>query len=409
MNNMNKFKNLGVIDDIIKSLKDHRIDEPTEIQIKAIPIVVAGHDLIAGSATGSGKTLAFAAAIIKTCERKQGLQALVLTPTRELAVQVSKALHDFSKYKQLKVTDVYGGVSFESQVKRIQVADVVVATPGRLLDHVEKRTINLSDIKVLVIDEADRMFDMGFIKDIRRIIDKCPTKRQTLLFSATITDEVSYLSKKYMHNPQRVSAEEFVDPKKLKQVYYDTTDNMKISLLVHLLKKDHSGTIMVFCNTKSAVNFVARNLKNQGIMAQAIHGGFTQAKRSTSLENFQSQKVKILVCTDVAARGLDIKGVSHVYNYNIPKETKQYVHRIGRTARAGKNGIAVNLLVKAEHFDFGRILKFYKVDIEKMETPEIDVIKLDHVERRSRSASNHFTRTFPRGRGGSRNMRSRRR
>ncbi|MBU3904807.1 MAG: DEAD/DEAH box helicase [Nanoarchaeota archaeon] len=406
---MNKFKNLGVIDDIIKSLKDHRIDEPTEIQIKAIPIVVAGHDLIAGSATGSGKTLAFAAAIIKTCERKQGLQALVLTPTRELAVQVSKALHDFSKYKQLKVTDVYGGVSFESQVKRIQVADVVVATPGRLLDHVEKRTINLSDIKVLVIDEADRMFDMGFIKDIRRIIDKCPTKRQTLLFSATITDEVSYLSKKYMHNPQRVSAEEFVDPKKLKQVYYDTTDNMKISLLVHLLKKDHSGTIMVFCNTKSAVNFVARNLKNQGIMAQAIHGGFTQAKRSTSLENFQSQKVKILVCTDVAARGLDIKGVSHVYNYNIPKETKQYVHRIGRTARAGKNGIAVNLLVKAEHFDFGRILKFYKVDIEKMETPEIDVIKLDHVERRSRSASNHFTRTFPRGRGGSRNMRSRRR
>ncbi len=335
-----------------------------------------GDDLIAGSATGSGKTLVFGAAIIKKCRKGSGIQSLVITPTRELADQVSKALRQFSVYKKLNVVDVYGGVSIERQINRMGNADVVVATPGRLLDHIKRRTIDLTKIKILVIDEADRMFDMGFIDDIKRIIRKCPEKRQTLLFSATITKEVSYLSRRYMKNPKEVSAKSYVDPKKLEQIYYDVNEKLRISLLVHLLKKDHSGLVMVFCNTKKRVDFVDINLRNQGILSEAIHGGFGQGKRSSTLESFHSKKIKVLVCTDVAARGLDIKGVSHVYNYDIPVESKQYIHRIGRTARAGKEGMAINLLSREQHTDFSKLLKHYKIEIKKQVTPKVNRIKI---------------------------------
>ena len=380
---MNKFRELGATEHLLKALKDKKIEEPTEIQTKAIPLAVAGKDIIAGSATGSGKTLAFASSIVKNCRKGSGIQALIITPTRELCVQVSDALKDFSKYKKLAIVDVYGGVSLERQVVKLRRAEAVVATPGRLLDHIKRNTIDLTKIKILVIDEADRMFDMGFIDDVKKIIRKCPQKRQTLLFSATITREVSFISRKYMRNPVKVSAKSYVDPRKLKQIYYNINEKIKISLLAHFLKKEHPGLVMVFCNTKKNVDFVTNNLKNQGIKAQAIHGGFAQGKRSLTLRFFHEERIKVLVCTDVAARGLDIKGVSHVYNYDIPRESKQYIHRIGRTARAGKKGKAINLLSKQQHPDFTRLLKFYNVDIEKQETPKFEIIKLVFPKKRT--------------------------
>lgn len=368
---MEKFRQLGLSEDLLKALKDEKIEEPTEIQLKSIPVAVAGKDVIGASATGSGKTLAFASTILRSCQSGHGIQALILTPTRELAVQVTQALKTFSKYKKLNITDIYGGVSIEPQMQRLRTADVVVATPGRLIDHMERRTVDMRRIKILVIDEADRMFDMGFIKDVKIIIRACPEKRQTLLFSATITKDVWHLANKFMKDPKKVSAEEYVDPTKLKQAYYDVDENLKISLLAYLLKQPHPGLAMIFCNTKSTVNLVTTNLRNQGILAHSIHGGHAQGKRSSTMEKFHTEEIKILVCTDVAARGLDIKGVSHVYNYDVPIESKQYVHRIGRTARAGKNGKAIILLSRKQHFDFKRLLSAYRgVEIRKEETPK---------------------------------------
>src|SRR3989338_6628198 len=230
------FRKLGIIEPIIQAIQDEKFEKPSEIQEKTIPLVLAGKDIIAGSATGSGKTLAFGSGIIQNCERGKGIQSLILTPTRELAEQVSKALKRFSRYKHLEITSVYGGVSISPQIEKLRSADVVVGTPGRILDHLERNTINLSRIKILVLDEADRMFDMGFIDDVRKIISRCPVNRQTLLFSATISQDIAKLSQRYMKNPVKVSAEAYVDSKKLAQVYYDVPDNMKFSLLLHLLK-----------------------------------------------------------------------------------------------------------------------------------------------------------------------------
>jgi ATP-dependent RNA helicase DeaD len=374
-----KFKKLGISEQILKVLAEEKFEEPSEIQIKSIPLVLQGKDVIAGSATGSGKTLAFGSGIIQNSEKGQGIQALILTPTRELAEQITKALRKFSQYKPLNFVAVYGGLSINPQISKLRTADVVVATPGRLIDHITRGTIDLSKVKILVLDEADRMFEMGFIDDVERIIRVCPKKRQTLLFSATITREVSNLSRKHLKDPKEVLAESYVDPKKLKQVYYDVDNKMRFSLLVYLLAKEKEGLVMVFCNTRRTVDFVANNLKYLGINAQPIHGGFSQDKRSKSLSRFHSKKATILVCTDVAARGLDIKGVSHVYNYDIPVEPKHYIHRIGRTARAGEEGKAINLLSREQHAEYRAVLKENDVEIKKEITPQIERVKIKWV------------------------------
>ncbi|MFH1210531.1 MAG: DEAD/DEAH box helicase, partial [archaeon] len=349
---------------------------------KSIPLILEGKDVIAGSATGSGKTLVFGSGIIRDCERGKGIQALILTPTRELAEQVSKALKKFSKYKPLGISAVYGGVSLNPQIHELRTADVVVATPGRLLDHMERRTINLTRVKILVLDEADRMFDMGFLPDVERIIRVCPLNRQTLLFSATITEEVYHIAKKYMKNPVKVSAEAYVDPKKMTQFYYDVQDNLKFSLLVHLLKHERAGLVMVFCNTKRNTDFVAKNLRLSGVDALAIHGGFSQSKRTSTMKQFNdSKKTYVLVCTDVAARGLDIKGVSHVYNYDIPKDGKDYIHRIGRTARAGEEGKAISILSERDHDNFSRVLRDSDVKIVKEQTPYVERVLIKWKEK----------------------------
>ena len=373
---MDKFKELGLIEPILKAIQEENFEEPTEIQTKAIPAVIKGKDVLAGSATGSGKTLAFGAGIIQNSTKGEGIQAIILTPTRELAEQIGDALKIFSKLKPLSITKVYGGVPIDRQFRKLKYADVVVGTPGRVLDHIKRRTIDLSKVKTLVLDEADRMLDMGFIDDVEKIIRNCPEKKQTLLFSATISGMLEHLIKKHLDNPVKISVDSFVDPTKLTQVYYDVPDQLKFSLLVHLLKQEKSGLVMVFCNTRHNTDFVVNNLKGAGIEAEAIHGGFAQQKRSKVMKKFHSEKALILVCTDVAARGLDIPSVSHVYNYDLPEDSKDYIHRIGRTARAGKEGKAVNILGSRDHNNFGRILQEYSINIKKERTPRIEKVKM---------------------------------
>ena len=381
---MNGFRRLGIIDPILRVIEEEGFKEPSEIQKRTIPLVMKGRDLLGGSATGTGKTLAFGSGIIKNTEKGRGIQSLVLTPTRELAEQVCKAIRKFSKYKPLKVTAVYGGVSIDPQIHDLQTADIVVGTPGRILDHLQRRTINLKGVKILVLDEADIMFDMGFIDDVEKIIMQCPKKRQTMLFSATITGYVDHVIKRHLYNPAKIYAESYVDPKQLRQIYYDVPENLKFSLLVHLLRHERSRLVMVFCNSRVNVDFVTRNLKLNGIRAMAIHGGFAQGKRSRTMEQFRSQDIRVLVCTDVAARGLDIQGISHVYNYDIPKDSKQYIHRIGRTARAGRNGKAINILSERDHDNFSRVLRDFDVKVEKQQRPKVERVMVKKSERSDR-------------------------
>jgi len=394
-----KFRKLGIIEPIVKAIHEEGFEEPSEIQDKTIPSIIEGKDIIAGSATGSGKTLAFAAGIIQHSVKGNGIQALIMTPTRELTVQITKELIKFSKYKHLHVVSVYGGVSINPQIDGLRTADIVVGTPGRLTDHIQRQTINLSQVKILVLDEADRMLDMGFQDDVEMIIRQCPSKRQTLLFSATITNDVSHLSRKYMADPIKISAETNVDPSKLRQVFYDVPDNIKFSLLVHLLKSEHTGLVMVFCNSRKTVDFVSKNLNYAGIESQAIHGGFAQGKRERTMSNFHSAKAHVLVCTDVASRGLDIKGVSHIYNYDIPRDSKDYIHRIGRTARAGKEGKAVTLLSQRDYENFSRVERDNSLKVEKVEVPQVERIQIRWREKPSfrRGFRRDSRRDFRRG------------
>lgn len=398
---MEDFRKLGIIEPILKSIEEQKFEKPTEVQEKSIPLILSGKDVIAESATGSGKTLAFGAGIIQNAERKQGVQALVLTPTRELAEQDMQALRDFSKYKPLEFCAVYGGLSINPQIRDLRSADVVVGTPGRLLDHIERGTIKLNNVSILVLDEADRMLDMGFLDDVEKIIRKCPPERQTLLFSATVSSDVARLARRYMKDPAEVSAESFVDPKKLTQVYYDVPDDLKFSLLVNLIKNEKAGLVMVFCNTRRNVDFVANNLIFSGIDALAIHGGFSQEKRNKTMDQFHCQDVYVLVCTDVAARGLDIKGVSHVYNYDIPKDSKDYIHRIGRTARAGEEGKAINILSSRDYENFRRIVREYETKIIEETTPELERVKIGWKEKPEsfRGGSGERGGGYGRGRG----------
>ena len=382
---MERFRKLGIREHLIKSIAEARFEHPSEIQEKSIPYVLEGRDVIAKASTGSGKTLAFASAIIHECKKGQGIQSLILTPTRELAEQITKEIKRFSKYNPLNIISIYGGISITPQIEELYKADVVVGTPGRILDHIERRTINLSRVKILVLDEADRMLDMGFREDVERIISRCPKKRQTLLFSATMFADVVLLAQKYLNNPIEVSAEQYVDPSKMTQVYYDIPDGMKFSLLVHLLKHEDAKLVMVFCNTRNNVDFVANNLKANNIEALPIHGGFSQEKRNKVMEKFHSNKIQILVCTDVAARGLDIKGVSHVYNYDIPKESKEYLHRIGRTARAGKEGKVINIVTNRDYENFSNVENDNPdIEIKNEKTPFINRARIGWIPEKRR-------------------------
>ena len=371
-----KFTELRLTKELGDAIARLGFDTPTEIQEKSIPSILKGQDVIGESATGSGKTLAFGCGIIERVIPRKGLQALILTPTRELAEQVKDDIRTFSVNKKLKIITIYGGVGISPQIEDLKRAEVVIATPGRLLDHLQRRTVNLSRVNLLVLDEADRMLDMGFIDDVEQIVRQCAKQRQTLFFSATMPPRVRALADKYMKEPVKVMAKKQVDPTKLKQVYYDIHKGMKLSLLVHLLNKEEAGLVMVFCNTRKNTDFVTKNLKANKINAIAIHGGLTQNKRTKTIEMFDNAKVSVLVCTDVAARGLHIGNVSHVYNYDIPRDSNDYVHRIGRTARAGETGKVVNLLCDFDYDNFSRVLRdFSEFKIEKMEKPQVEKIQ----------------------------------
>ena len=389
---MECFRELGIVTPILKAIEDAKFEKPTEIQEKSIPLILAGKDVIAGAATGSGKTLAFASGIIRDSERGSRIQALVLTPTRELAQQVTAALSYFSRYKPLKHVAVFGGVAINPQIEKLRTADVVIGTPGRILDHIGRRTIKLGKINTLVLDEADRMLDMGFIDDVEQIIKECPVKRQTLLFSATISKEIAHLARRYMDEPVHVSAETYVDPSKLTQFYYDVPDNLKFSLLVHLLKHEEvevmagagakagagadTGLAMVFCNTRKNTDFLGNNLKAVGINAMAIHGGLTQERRNRVMKQFHAEDVRVLVCTDVAARGLDIPSVTQIYNYDIPRDSKDYIHRIGRTARAGKEGRAISILSSRDYDSFRRVMRLNGIAITEKTLPDVKKVRI---------------------------------
>ena len=387
---MNEFKEFNMSDSLQLAIQELGFTQPTQIQSQSIPDIVQGKDVIGESATGSGKTLAFGCGIVEKVIPEKGVQALVLTPTRELAEQVKDMLKQLTK--ELRVIAVYGGVSINPQIHELGWAEVVVATPGRLLDHLQRGTIDLRKVKILVLDEADRMFDMGFIDDVERIIRTCPKKRQTLFFSATIDRNIKNLAGKHMVDAKKVSAVKMVDPSKLKQVYYNIDKNMKLALLVHLLQNEKAGLVMVFCNTRRNTEFVTKTLRLNGVNATAIHGGLSQNKRANTLDRFNGAKTSVLVCTDVAARGLDIDNVSHIYNVDIPKDAKDYVHRIGRTARAGEEGKAINLLCDYDHDNFRRIKREYsEFDIQCLERPHLERIKIPALrDRRDRNPRRNF-------------------
>jgi ATP-dependent RNA helicase DeaD len=379
---MNKFKNLGLNDSLVKSIKRLGFTQPTKIQKDSIPLILQGKDVIGESETGSGKTLAFGCGIIDKVIRQGGIQALILTPTRELAEQVKDSLKELTFKPRLNISAIYGGVSIFDQIKNLKRAHVVVATPGRLLDHIQRGTIDLSVVKILVMDEADRMFDMGFAEDVKKIICECPEKRQTMFFSATISPDVKDLAHKHMVDPEIVLAGNIVDPKKLNQVAIKVSGNKKVSLLTHILKEDDKHLVMVFCNTRNTSDFVQRNLRSNGIKAVAIHGGLTQNNRLKTIKLFNSAEVDVLVCTDVAARGLHIKNVSHIINYDLPRDPNDYIHRIGRTARAGESGQVINLLTDYDQEALSKIKNINRTfNIEDLELPQFKNVYVTRIKR----------------------------
>ncbi len=374
---MEKFTKLGLSKDLTDVLRQMGFSEPSEIQEKTIPLALKGKDIIGCSSTGSGKTLAFSSAIIENLKPTKKIQAIILVPTRELAEQVANSIKEFSKNKKLNILAVYGGVRIQSQIKQIYSTDILVGTPGRILDHLNRKTLNLTNIKFLVLDEVDRMFDMGFSKDVEKIISNCPTERQTMMFSATISKDIDHLIKKHTKDKIQISIKSDVDPLKLKQIYYEISENKKLSLLVHLLKNEPAAFSLIFCNTRRSVDLITKNLINFNINANAIHGGLDQSKRLKILNGFKKKGIGVLVCTDVAARGIDIKEISHVYNYDFPLEIKDYIHRIGRTARAGKEGKAITLLTKRNYKQLNEIKKIKEINFKKEDLPSFNSLNMN--------------------------------
>ena len=380
------FEDIDINSKLKQKLAESGFINLTAIQERCIPEILNKKDVVGQAETGSGKTLAFCLPIIDKIQQGQGLQVVVLTPTRELCLQVSKVFSDFGRNLGIKTTSVFGGVAIGPQIKDIRNSEIVVVTPGRMLDHIGRRTIDLRNVRFLVLDETDKMLDMGFIDDVEKIIRCMPRDRQTLMFSATVENCIDRLIKRYLRNPVIIKTQSLVDKTKLKQVYYDIYQkNNKFSILLHLLKNHTNGLAIVFCATRRVSDIVAKNLRHHGINATAIHGGMTQNKRMRSLESIREQKTDVLVATDVAARGLDIKNVTHIYHYDVPKTSIDYIHRIGRTARAGENGKAITLLTEPDHDNFRRVQNNDELEIEKADIPDFKKVSFFYKSRQNRN------------------------
>ena len=345
------FADLGLTAPMLKALSDAGYQRPTPIQAQAVPLALKGRDIIGLAMTGTGKTAAFVIPIIeRLLGGPQRTRALILTPTRELCVQVEESFRKYGKHSGLSVIPVYGGVGYDPQVKALRGGvDVVVATPGRLLDHLEKQNVVLDEIEVLVLDEADRMLDMGFAPQINRIVAQLHSYRQTLLFSATMPPEVEALARKYLRKPVVVQVGRRSGAATTVQHFvYPCPKDKKPSLLVELLKKESLDSVLVFTRTKHGADRVVKALEKAGINAGAMHADKTQGQRTKALDDFKNAKLRVLVATDIAQRGLDISGISHVINFDVPQQAEDYVHRIGRTGRAAATGDAYTFMCADE-------------------------------------------------------------
>ncbi len=368
-----KFTELGLVPEILRAIADQGYETPTPIQAQAIPVVLAGHDLMACAQTGTGKTAGFTLPILNrlansktTGPRK--IRVLILTPTRELAAQVEESVRTYGAHLPVKSLVIFGGVGINPQIAALKKGvDILVATPGRLLDHAQQRTVDLSGIDVLVLDEADRMLDMGFIHDIRKVLALLPKKRQNLLFSATFSDEIRTLAGSFLVDPEYVESERRNTASELVTQYvYKVDRERKRDLLIDLIKEKGWHQVLVFTRTKWGANGLAEKLTKAGIGADAIHGNKSQGARTRALGDFKNGKLHVLVATDIAARGIDIDELPHVVNYELPNVPEDYVHRIGRTGRAGSEGSAISLVCVDEH----KLLK----DIERLIKKPIDVL-----------------------------------
>lgn len=379
---MKEFAQLELNEQLIQAVQDMGYEKPTPVQTQVIPLLLAGEDVFAQSQTGTGKTAAFALPILNNLKPGQArVQCLVLSPTRELAIQVAGAFHDFGKSTGFSVLPVYGGQAYARQINRLKRGvDIVVGTPGRLLDLIRKQELDLSAVKIVILDEADEMLSMGFIEDIQSILDKVPDTRQTALFSATLPQAIQQLASRYMHDPHTIKiTDKHMTVDKIEQRYYLVSNNQKFAALTRIFEMEDVERALVFASTKISTEQLASKLSSRGFQAEVINGNLDQDARIRVLNRFKQNQLQVLVATDVAARGLDIEDISHVFNYDLPREVEGYVHRIGRTGRAGKAGIAITFVSPKELWFLNRIEKFTKQEIIKAEIPSEEEI-LQHRE-----------------------------
>ncbi|MFH0860187.1 MAG: DEAD/DEAH box helicase [Candidatus Altiarchaeota archaeon] len=349
---MKDFSTLNISPEVLQNIQFLGFSDMTLIQEMVVPTALNGEDIIGQAKTGTGKTLAFAIPVIERIPYdSRHTQALILTPTRELALQVGLEFEKLAG-SNVRIAFAYGGASINQQIEQLNKGvHVVVGTPGRVIDHIKRRTLNLDHVQTVVLDEADRMLDMGFIKDVEWILNKTPKKRQTMLFSATIPNEIRRLGEKHMHHPQYITATQDSDEltvDDIQQYYVEVDQKAKMDAFFHVLKSEHPSKALIFCMTKRWVEKLYEIMKRKRLSVERLHGDLTQAGREKAVERLKTGKITYLVCTDVAARGLDINDISHVFNYDIPREPLTYVHRIGRTARIGKKGIAITFVNPGE-------------------------------------------------------------
>ncbi len=367
------FDSLGLSAELLRAISEHGYTQPTPIQSQAIPVILEGRDILAGAQTGTGKTAGFTLPMLHrlsqskpqadNSKKRRPVRALILTPTRELAAQVAESVRTYSAHLPLKSAVIFGGVSINPQINKLRKGvDILVATPGRLLDHVGQRTVDLSQIEILVLDEADRMLDMGFIRDIRKVLALLPKQRQNLLFSATFSKEIKRLTQDLLHNPAMIEvARENTTAERIEQIVHPVDRKRKRELLSWLIGSEQWHQVLVFTRTKHGANRLSEQLATDGITAAAIHGNKSQGARTRALADFKSGAVRVLVATDIAARGLDIDQLPHVVNFELPNIAEDYVHRIGRTGRAGNEGVAISLVCIDELKllrDIERLIKF---------------------------------------------------
>ena len=369
------FRDLPLSVEVLKGIEELGYEELFPIQAQAIRPLLDGKDVIGQAQTGTGKTAAFGVPMVERLDPQvKRVQGLVLVPTRELAVQVAENIHLFAKYARIRVLPVYGGASIERQIRELLGGvQIVVGTPGRLIDLLERRVLDLASVKFVVLDEADRMLDMGFIDDINYILSRTPSNRQTSLFSATIDDTVMRVCNRYMRNPSKILvSKDEIALTQMKQYFTVVNQTAKFEALCKILREDHVDKAIIFCRTRRDTSRLTDQLRRREFRAEALHAGFTQSQRDRAINDFRSNRLNLLVATDVAARGLDIQGITHIINYDVPMDPPVYFHRIGRTARMGGEGTAITLVSYGELSNFNSIKALTKTSIEEVNSAKCD-------------------------------------